>query len=41
VVGGKFAVHLAFDSREDGEKAAKAIRAAGAEKIAAKKTRKR
>jgi len=41
VVGGKFAAHLAFDSREDAEKAAKAIRAAGAEKTAAKKTRKR
>jgi len=41
VVGGKFAAHLAFDSREDAEKAAKAIRAAGAEKTAAKKKRKR
>ena len=41
MIGGKFVAHLAFDSREDAEKAAKAIRAAGAEKTAAKKTRKR
>jgi hypothetical protein len=41
VVGGRFAAHLAFDSREDAERAAKAIRAAAGAKTAAKKTRKR
>jgi hypothetical protein len=41
VVGGRFAAYLAFDSREDAEKAAKLIRAAGAAKTARKKPRRR
>ena len=41
VIGGKFAAYLAFDSREDAERAAKAIRAVAAAKPARKKSRKR
>ena len=41
VVGSRFAANLAFDSPEDAEKAAKAIRAAGAAKSAGQRSRKR
>ena len=36
-LGSRFAAYMAFDSPEDGEKAAKAIRAAGAAKAPGKK----
>jgi predicted amino acid-binding ACT domain protein len=41
VVGGRFAAYLAFDSREDAEKAAKAMRVAEAPKATKKKSKKR
>jgi hypothetical protein len=40
-LGGRFAAYLAFDSSEDADKAAKALRAAGAARARGKKSSKR